>query len=160
MERITSILTDLTTCLCSQLLDDELPPVCFCGIVPGAEVALDYAGECENECGMAWVRLIGSAPSVTVGVPSALPGNCSTGINIDVELGVVRCIGVGGPDGQPIEPSELAAAAVLQQADMMAMWRAVACCRDSKDWVIGAYTPFGPDGGLVGGTLSLSILVL
>jgi hypothetical protein len=160
MEQITSILTDLATCLCAQILTDDLPPTCFCGIVPGEVVALDYSGDCADECGMAWVRLSAAYPSTIVAVPSPMPGNCAVGIGIEVEMGIVRCISPGGEDGQPPEPAELAAAAVLQQADMMAMWRAVACCRTNKDWMIGTYTPFGPEGGLVGGTLALSILVL
>lgn len=159
MEKITTLLTELSTCLCAQILTDGTPPVCFCGVMPGAVVSLDYAGECENECGMAWVRLLQSYPSATLGQPSATPGNCSAAIGVDVELAIVRCIEVGGPDGQPPEPAVLAAAAVLQQADMMSMWRAVACCRNSKDWVIGQYTPYGPEGGLVGGTLTISLQV-
>lgn len=160
MERITTLLTDLATCLCAQILSDDLPPVCFCGVVPGEQVALDYSGDCEDACGMAWVRLVMSYPSTVIGVPSVTPGNCGLGIGVDVEMGIVRCISVGGVDGQPPSPAELAAAAVLQQADLMAMWRAVSCCRNSNDWMIGVYTPFGPEGGLVGGTLTLSILML
>lgn len=158
-DRITTLLTELATCLCAQLLDDNLPPVCFCGIVPGEQVSLDYAGECDNACGQAWVRMTTAYPSTTIGQPSVLPGNCSSAIGVDVELGVVRCVEVGEADGQPIAPEKLAAAAVLQQADMMAMWRAVACCRESKDWVIGQYTPYGPEGGLVGGALQVVLQV-
>jgi len=159
MERITTLLTDLATCLCAQIISDDLPPVCFCGVVPGEQVALDYAGDCEDACGMAWVRLATSYPSVTIGAASARPGNCGLGLGVDVEMGIVRCISVGQVDGQPPSPAELSAAAVLQQADMMALWRSIACCRNSKDWMIGAYTPYGPEGGTVGGTLTASILV-
>lgn len=160
MEKITALLTDLATCLCSQLLDDALPPVCFCGIVPGSTVALDYSGNCDDKCGMAWVRMSAAYPSAQIGIPSVTPGNCTIGIGVDVELGVVRCITPGGDNGEPPEPAELAAASVLQQADMMAMWRAVACCRTSKDWAIGQYVPYGPEGGLVGGALNIAVLVL
>jgi hypothetical protein len=43
---------------------------------------------------------------------------------------------------------------------MMAMWRAVLCCRQSPDWLMGQYVPIGPAGGVVGGTLPVGILVL
>ena len=132
--------------------------MCFCGIVPGADVALDYAGDCDDVCGMAWVRLVTAYPSVHRAARRNGPATARAGIGIDVEIGIVRCIDVG--DGtDPPDPADLAAAAVLQIADMMAMWRAVTCCRPSKDWIIGTYTPFGPQGGLVGGTLPLAILV-
>jgi hypothetical protein len=156
---VTAVLSDLATCLCAQILADGLPPVCTCGVMPGAAVALDYAGECNDVCGMAWVRLGASYPSVTIGQPSARPGNCGVSIGIDVEMGLIRCIDLGDGENPP-DPAELTAAAVLQQADMMAMWRAVACCRQAKDWVIGQYVPYGPEGGLVGGMLPLSILLV
>jgi len=156
---ISVILTDLATCLCAQILTDGLPPTCFCGVVPGDQVALDYAGDCDDVCGMAWVRLVSAYPSTSVGQPVERPGNCGMGIGIEAVLGISRCIPLG-ENGEPPDPIDLAAAAVLQQADMMAMWRAIACCRASKDWAIGAYTPFGPQGGLVGGILPLGILVL
>ena len=83
----------------------------------------------------------------------------AVGIGVSAALGIVRCIGVGDGENPPV-PAELEAAAELQQADLMAMWRAVACCRWSRDWVVGVYTPYGPEGGLVGGVLPVSILVL
>lgn len=156
---ITVILDDLATCLCSQIITDGSPPTCFCGVVPGDEVAMDYAGDCNDTCGMAWVRLVTAYPSTSVGVPVERPGNCAVGIGIDVVLGISRCIELGD-NGEPPSQEDLAAGAVLQQADMMTMWRAISCCRTSKDWRIGSYTPFGPQGGLIGGVLPLSILVL
>jgi hypothetical protein len=75
-----------------------------------------------------------------------------------VELGIMRCLDVG--DGtEPPSPAVLAAATVLQVADMMAMWRAIMCCRQSKDWIVGQYVPNGPTGGLVGGTVPVAIWV-
>jgi hypothetical protein len=157
---INTLLDDLSVCLCAQILNDGLPNVCFCGVVPGDQIALDYAGNCADECGMAWVRNAGAYPSTVVGQPSTLPGNCSSGIGLSVELGIMRCMSVGEADGSGPSSSELEAASRLQQSDMLAMWRAVACCRSSKDWVIVGYTPYGPEGGLVGGTLTISALVI
>lgn len=158
MNAIWTVVEELATCLCAQLLTDDLPPVCVCGVLPGAEAALEYAGDCDSACGQAWVRLANAYPSTTIGVPSTRPGNCSSGIGIEIEVGVSRCVSVGDAD-EPPSPAELAVAAELQTADLLAMWRAVACCRSSKDWVVGAYTPFGPEGGLVGGTVTVAILV-
>jgi hypothetical protein len=156
--RIQDILDNLAICLCSQILDDNLPGVCFCGIMPGEDVALDYVGDCDDACGQAWVRLATAYPSVTVGQPSQGIGNCNNAIGLEIELGIVRCFDVG--DGRtPVDPVELGRAGRLQIADMLAMWRAVACCNSSKDFIMGQYVPIGPQGGIVGGTLPLGILV-
>lgn len=159
MDRVQTVLTELSTCLCAQVQVDGLPPVCFCGIVPGAEIAMDSAGDCDDACGMAWVRLASAYPATTIGQPSLRVGNCGVGIGLDIELGIGRCIEVGQSDGSGLTPEQLSVAAALQEADMMAMWRAVACCRQSNDWVVGQYTPFGPEGGVVGGTLIVAVLV-
>lgn len=156
---ISAILADLSTCLCAQILTDDLPPVCVCGVLPGDEVALDYAGDCDDACGMAWVRLTTAYPSVSVGVPTGVPGNCTTAIGVEIEMGIVRCLDVG-EGGTPPEFASLTASAVLQVADMMAMWRAVHCCQNARDFIIGQYVPIGPQGGLIGGTLPLGMLVL
>jgi len=155
---INAILTDLVTCLCAQILTDDLPPVCFCGVLPGDEVALDYAGDCDDACGMAWVRLTTAYPSVSIATPAAIPGNCAMGIGIEIEMGIVRCLDVG-EGGTPPEPESLTASAALQVADLMAMWRAVHCCQSAKDFVIGQYVALGPQGGIVGGTLPMAMLV-
>jgi hypothetical protein len=39
------------------------------------------------------------------------------------------------------------------------MRRAVACCLNSKDWILGGYAPLGPQGGVVGGVWTLSMQV-
>jgi hypothetical protein len=157
---ITTVLEELVTCLCAQVEADGLPPLCMCGLMPGDAIAADYAGDCADACGMATVRLSQSYPSTVIGQPNLIPGNCASGIGIDVELAILRCIEVGGEDGQPVPPETLAEAAELQHNDMLAMWRAVNCCRTSKDYIISAYTPLGPEGGLVGGAMLVSILVL
>jgi hypothetical protein len=156
--QIEQTMADLATCLCAEILESG-PPVCACGVMPGEDVALDYMGDCDDTCGQAWVRLATAYPSVTIGQPSVNPGNCSVGVGLEIEMGIVRCFDVG--DGRtPPDAADLAASAVLQYADMMTMWRAVACCRSSKDFIIGQYVPIGPQGGIVGGTLPLGILVI
>jgi hypothetical protein len=155
---VSRLLDDLSICLCAQILTDGLPPTCFCGVMPGSEVALDYAGDCDDVCGMAWVRLITTYPSVSVGAAAERPGNCAMGIGVDVEVGVVRCLDAGD-EGEAPSPESMAESARLQAADMLAMWRAIACCRTSKDWIMGQYQPYGPEGGMVGGTFQIAMTV-
>lgn len=146
----------LATCLCAQIVADGLPDVCFCGVIPGEAAAAMYQGECTKKCGMAWVRLITVTPASGVGVPSEQPGNCSVGIGYEAEMGILRCTPIGTATTPPTQ-AQLLGAAELQQADMMSMRRAVACCSGSKDWKVGVYTPMGPGGGMVGGAWSVTM---
>lgn len=153
-------LTDLSTCLCSEILDPDngVPDVCFCGVIPGEAASAMYGGNCKTKCGMAWVRLMTAYPAPGPGQQGAItPGNCATGIGYEVEVGMLRCTPVGTADTPP-KDAELLAAAQLQYADMMVMRKAIACCA-SKDWALTAYNPAGPSGGLVGGFWSVAMWV-
>lgn len=149
-------LTDLAACLCAQIEEDGLPPTCFCGVIPGDVAVGDYAGDCDVSCGMAWVRLITSYPATGVGAADETAGNCSASLGVDIEVGIMRCMDVH-EDGTPLSAEELLEVARLQTADMMAMWRAVFCCNSlsNKDFILNAYQPLGPMGGLVGGAFVL-----
>jgi len=149
-------LTNLATCLCAQIVADGLPDVCFCGVIPGEAASAMYQGDCTKKCGMAWVRLITVTSASGVGVPNDQPGNCSSGIGYEVEVGILRCTPIGTATTPPA-PAQLLGAAEFQYADMMSMRRAVACCVGSKDWMIGGYTPMGPSGGMVGGAWNVTM---
>lgn len=154
-------LSALAACLCGQIQDpvNGVPDVCFCGIVPGDQAVGNYAGDCKDVCGMAWVRLVQMYPMVSIGSPDVTPGNCGTGIGIDVELGILRCITVGDEQGNLPTAAELLAATQLQIADALIMRKAVQCCDAVpwKDTIVTTYTPSGPLGGLVGGMLNVSM---
>lgn len=142
----------LATCLCAQIITDGRPKVCFCGLQPGAAVAYDYVTACDDEgCGMAWVRLIQSAPTTGIGIISELVGNCGAELGFDIEVGMIRCCPVMVPGGEPPEASEVLAVTQEQMADMLTMRTAIACCDALGDFILGSYTPFGPEGGAVGG---------
>lgn len=152
----------LAECLCEQINapNSGVPGVCFCGIVPGEVASAEYLGDCENCGGMAWVRLITAYPSVEVGVADVTIGNCSKGLGVDLEIGIMRCMSVG--DGaDPVPPEELLAAALIQYADIQVMHRALRCCDalSPKDFTIGQYTPLS-SGGLVGGFITISLAVI
>jgi hypothetical protein len=149
-------LTDLAACLCAQIEADGGPPTCFCGVIPGDAAVGDYAGDCDEKCGMAWVRLIMAYPATGVGAPDETVGNCSASLGFDVEVGILRCIDVP-EDGSAPPAEEQVATTQLQVADMMTMWRAINCCEalPNKDFILGAYQPMGPLGALVGGNFTL-----
>jgi hypothetical protein len=158
---ITDRLTALATCLCAAIEDPDsgVPGVCFCGIIPGNAIPVEYTGDCNDKCGAAWVRLTTAYPANAVGVLNTQATACDSGMGIDVEIGILRCISVGDAQGNPPEPAELLAGAELAMDDLMLMWRAVLCCDafDSRDVILGQYQPVGPEGGLVGGAFTLSM---
>lgn len=158
MSAVWDRIQDLHSCLCAQM-ESSGPPLCFCGIVPGNEVALEYQGDCEDHCGMAWVKVLAVYPSKSLGAVATDPNNCAMGIGVDVEVGVMRCLPVGESDGTPPSMEELRDATELQTNDMLAVRAAVLCCSGATDWIMGAMNPFGPAGGTVGFTVELNFMV-
>lgn len=154
----------ISACLCAQILDPDngVPDVCYCGVVPGATPPAGYAGDCSKKCGMAWVRLVSVYPSSSTGVISTVPARCDTGMGMDVEVGILRCMSVGDDQGNLPPPAEQVAAVELQMADLMVMWKAILCCDaiPSGDVLLGQYQPVGPEGGLVGGIFNLAMAVV
>jgi hypothetical protein len=163
MSTVWDAVEALATCLCSEILnpDNGVPDVCFCGVVPGDAAVVQYAGDCSEKCGMAWVRLGSVYPASSVGVLDQSPGNCTASIGYDVELGIVRCMSVGDEQGNLPPPEELLAAAELQAKDALVLWRAVYCCDvvEPKTVIVGNYVPLGPDGGLVGGIITVQAVL-
>lgn len=155
------VLERLATCLCAQIEADGSPPTCFCGVVPGEAAASLYGGNCRNACGMAWVRLSLLYPSSAVGEQNTEIGNCSGGLGADIEIGIMRCVKIGDNFGNAPTDDELLGASTQQAIDAMTLFRTVFCCDaiDSKDVIVGSYTPIGPAGGLVGGSLSMSVAI-
>ncbi len=154
-------LTGLAECLCAQLAADGLPDVCFCGVIAGSEpYDASGIGECGELNGQAWVRLVNAYPSSGVGVPDLNVGNCNKGLGIDLEIGVLRYFPIE-ENGGSLEVTEMLVASQLQIADMISMQRAVVCCPaiSEKDYIMNTYTPIGPDGGLLGGSWTLSMAI-
>lgn len=157
---IFDTLTELATCLCAQIVKDESPTTCFCGLIPGEAPAVGYFADCEEGNGVAYVRLSNAYPSTSIGQQNLGVDNCSSIMGFDVEVGILRFMPVGDKQGNMPTPGEILAATQLQIADMLTMRRAVECCLDSSDYIVGAYTPVGPDGGIVGGSWEINLQVV
>lgn len=170
--RVFSQMAEIATCLCAKIAENDMPKVCFCGLLPGAVPydAMGIGGECfdtdgdavedADGCGQAWVRLLTGYPSSSVGVADVTPNNCTKGFGFDIEIGITRCFPIEEKGG--ILPADVVLAAVqLQIADMLVMQQAIVCCDfDSENTVMGQYQPIGPEGGVVGGTWVVSVLVV
>lgn len=152
--QIWPLLVRLRDCLCETLTARGLMPGdCFCGIVPGQQVAWDY------QTGMAWVRLESVVPSAVFPNQSFELNNCGTTLAAEIEIGVLQCAPMPGADGSPPDQLQKFESARLQLATMAAMRAAILCCADDDDLdlILGDYEPQGPNGGLVGGVWNLSV---
>lgn len=143
----------MAACLCSELDASDLPPTCFCGIMPGS-IALDYV-DADSGLGMAWVRVVAVYPSTQFPQQETRArSSCAAGLAAELEIGVARC--APQPTDQGLTPPTMEQqweASRLQMADMAAVQRAVQCCYSDSDLVLlGRWTPLGPQGGVLGGT--------
>lgn len=144
----------LANCLCQEVIRANVPKLCFCGVVAG-EVAFDLS---DPDQGMAWVRVVQAFPSVSFPQPAVGVQSCLAPLVAELEVGIVHCFPASKDPEDPPTVAQQWDAAMLQQADMMLLYRAVQCCYQKFDEAaIGLYTPIGPDGGLLGGTWQVFI---
>lgn len=158
MNVLSDLLVDIAACLCQTIKDSDRQDVCFCGIVPGGAAAATYAGNCTGKNGMAWVRLGPTYPSQSIGVADESVGNCSTGLGADIEVGIMRLIEVAEGTTN-LRPETILRQSTDQHDDMLLIRQAIVCCDalDAKDYILGAYLPIGPSGGMVGGAWTVHI---
>lgn len=148
---------------------DGLPDVdgpCAAGAVAGASAAVDRGIDTASGCcGQLWVRLVNLYPSRNFPEQDPGPARGFLSWAVVVEVGIARPAPiVRDVDGTAILPSmaeEQAAAdrllidsAVLRHALLAAYGKA----RD-VGIVLGAWSPFGPDGGIVGGAYAVTVQV-
>jgi hypothetical protein len=152
------VLVALADCLCAELVTAGLPTTCICTVMPGEGVATDYVTPTQ---GMAWVRMASAFPSSVFPSQDQGAGGCLMPLAIQLEVGVLYCAPV--TEGRSNNPPGLSAmfdSTRLQMAAMAAMLRAIECCLGSagrKGVSLGAYTPAGPDGAVVGGTWQVTV---
>lgn len=150
---IWPLLVRLQQCLCETLTARGLMPGdCFCGILPGDQVAYDYSS------GMAWVRLVNEYPTTVFPQIDNTPRtSCAADLAATIEVGVMQCAPtLTGSGGLPTYADQFEATR-LQMATKRAMHQAIVCC-GFENAVLGQYSPQGPQGGLVGGIWLIDIL--
>ena len=157
MGAIDPVLAELSACLCAEL--GETVP-CFCGVIVGNDIPLEYAGECEEECGAAYVRLVNAFPSINFPQQDTASG-CTSLMAYTISVGVVRCAPVGDDRGNPPTPEEVQKLTDQLLSDMHAIRRAVRCCLADKfedvEYLLGQYVPLPSQGGVAGGEMTLTI---
>lgn len=149
---------ELSACLCSELDAAGGGDLCFCGVVygEGMDRSLVPVGRCG---GAAWVRLDQSYPSLNFPEPDQT-ANCNTLLAAVIEVGVMRTVAVGSDRRAP-SLDERTLDARRQFSDMSAMHRAISCCVGTSKldfvYLLGDYQPFGPEGGISGGTWTMTL---
>lgn len=144
-----------------ELRDSGLADVAFAGVRPGEEVAFDYVED--DSCGQAWVRLSTAVPSSSFPTQNESPMMNWVGVATEFEVGIVRCIPV--EDARPLTVEEYLSATSDQLADMAAMRRAICkylmglaqLPKGKREWILGAYSPLGPEGGGFGGSWTVAV---
>lgn len=156
-ERINGTLLDLAACLCERIESDGLPPPCYCGVVPGDAIAVDYIAACEDQDGLAFVRLAQVYPASRVGVIDQRLNNCGTGFGIEAEVGIIRSAPPWGEEGEPPDEAANLAGSVLLVQDMAAIVGAIQCCFADHgiDYIVQGYRPT-----ILGGALGGSYVVM
>lgn len=126
---------------------------CSVTVQSGNAVVFDFGPE--SGCGgTAWVRLVTVSPSAQVG-----KNGCSQWLNYIIEVGMVApAPGLDITLDQYTPPSdeELFDASMRAGEEMMMIFRAVQSA-DLEEVTLGDYTPHGPDGGVLGGSWTVTV---
>lgn len=156
---------ELVQCVAREWVDASLPEPCFLGILPGDFAPNDYCNCNEGgECGQVWVRLqlIIEQENPNGTAVGGLSNACATPLLAQVEVGHLMCAPMPKTmaDGSVELPSvtEQLDAARQSYASMAALARAIRCCYASKkDIGSMSYVPYGPAGGCLGGSWTVTI---
>lgn len=162
---VWNVMKSLRDCLCSEMEKCPNPTLCACTIMPGMsdgfiDVAMD-GDDCGG--GSAWVRLVQVFPSSIL--PSPEQGFTELAFTaVELEVGCARPITAVGEDGEAPTTEQQMADAEMLMIDMATMKRAVECCfgtadDPTRDYVLGAYTPWPGVGGAGGGAWSVFVRV-
>jgi hypothetical protein len=150
-----------------------VPPPCAWGVFSGAAAAIDRGADCGPAVveggpgcrGLAWVRLVNVYPSIAFPEPYGQSYRDDMSYAVVIEVGTARpAPKVTEVDGEQYFPSteEETAAAALETTDV-AIVRHALVTQYAGDGdiglVLGAVTPFGPEGDVVGATTLATVQV-
>lgn len=152
----------LLGCLCPQLELTTGGPVCACCVTTGPPVLDCCACAQSGTGGYAWVRVVRIYPSGArfPALLNTLERCPITSLAVELELGVVRCSHQVTDDGSPAGCDAMLADAEMVLDDAAAMRRALNCCFGTglgDPLVLGQWQSYGPDGGCVGGSMTLVV---
>lgn len=163
-DRVLPVAESLLSCLEEQLSIYDAG-ACRTFIAPGNAPAWDFCCHCEtNAEGMAWVQIASVFPSDDFPSPQTGAMRCKpSGYGVVMNVGVLRCASALDDNGRPPSSDRLTAEAAKVMRDRAIVNEAITCCfladADPGTYVIGEWTPLGPDGGCVGGSTQLTVVI-
>lgn len=168
-DRLHEALAQFTGCV-----GGALEGICSYGLTVGETYVpfdLDEDEDCGDDdeeeapnCSQAWVRVMSVSPKPggTIGFGGQ---DCSMSLNIDLEVGVIRCMEIP-EDGEAPSTTEVLEQALQAMSDMNAILCAALGCGSTEEdpeagvWdeiAVGQWTPLGPLGGQHGGTWTFTV---
>jgi hypothetical protein len=153
-------LIGLLECLEGTLTVNDAP-VLRSFVAPGGPPAWDVCCGEEDGEGQAWVQLNSVSPSDSFPTPQTGAMRCDFAEwAVDVSIGILRCASTVDDNGTPPSSETLLAEADKVNRDRVLIDMAIRCCfleeDDPEAYVVGSWTPLGPQGGCVGGQQQLS----
>jgi len=112
---------------------------------------------CDVACTQAWVRVMSITPSSVD--PTSMDGNdCAMMLNLQLEVGILRCIELR-QGGEAPTATEVLGYAIQSVNDSRAILRAAMNCEVWDSITAGEWLPQGPLGGQYGGTWTFTVTV-
>lgn len=144
-------LAGLRDAVLDEVATRGLAGFCDSYLAAGQQFALDNCnGDCE---GVLWTRTAGAFPSVDFPNPQSAVSRGPIILAEQFEVGIVRGMSVPSK-GQAYESDDFTRYTQRQHADMAAILNAICGYFRGLDisFIIGNYTPYGPQGACVGGS--------
>lgn len=153
-DRLNEALLGFTGCV-GEAFDD----ICSYGLTIGESYVPfdpDPEDDCEDgeaACSQLWVRVMGVTPTGEVGFDNS---DCATTLQIELEVGILRCLEIP-EDGEAPTASDMMVAAMQAMQDMNTIFCAAMGCEVWESIQSGAWTPDGPLGGQYGGVWTFTV---
>lgn len=160
-------MTDIGKALASVLdetlnrlkVDGSDADLCSKTLMSGGDLILDYG--LESCGGMLFVRLLGANPTSAFPESDVTINNCAYTLAYQCEIGLLR------PAVMPTQSmkriilptdEENYDQSIRQYGDMGMMLESLnAVGNEYEEFLIGQYTPFGPEGGIIGGIWTFTV---
>lgn len=151
----------LLSCL-EEKLSEYDAGVCRSFIAPGGSTPWDVCCDCGDNEGMAWIAITEVFPTDNFPSPQGGAMRCDYAEQgVRLTIGLIRCAATVDDQGRVPSVDQLMADMRKVQRDRGILLEAIKCCyladADPGSYVIGSWTPLGPNGGCVGGQMTLQI---
>lgn len=137
---------------------------CRTFLAPGGPPPWDTCCDCGTGEGQAWVQIAQVFPTDNFPTQQTGAMRCPpTGFGVQMFIGILRCAATVDDTGRAPSAAKMMEDARKVQRDRAIITEALRCCylqtEDPGSYVVGAWTPLGPQGGCVGGQVGVQVVV-